>query len=413
MHDRNDSKLGSRGGERGAGAGVSPGRRDDGRKRVRRLARLSLVCILVAVMMLPAGTASAWCWRPRVYGWGYRPWCGPRVVAGYGCSSYSYSYAYRWGGYGWPVYGSCGPIFYSGCAAPAVVYGWWPGGLSVGWGYTGYGCAPFGYYGWGPFAAAAPVGVGMPAVGTLASAPAGRGGSPQAAPGGFDSIASRTRAFTSRPGAPATTVATATPDDLHAGRHGLAKSSILGRSSEPIIARPPSSGTAARMRSGKLVAAGDEHLRAGVEDRDRIADALRAYDQAARIAADLPDTHLRRAIVLTALGRSEDAQAAVRRAASIDARLADSTLSGGASLRRESSRHLPPDPVFGEHDAGAPTTLDSRSAALLARIFRGQPAPGSADASAPGGVNWIAASWRERHGESVAEGPTRDRLAAR
>jgi hypothetical protein len=369
------------------GPRTSPGLPSPG---LRSVVQTTVVALVALAAVLPADTASAWCWRPRAYaygyGWGWRPWCGPRVVATYGCSSYSYSYSYGsscygWGGWGWPGYGACGPVFYSGCAYPSVVYGWYPGGLSVGWGFSGYGCGPLGSYGWGPFAAAAPAATtrGLD-VAAVAAAPV-----------------TRTR--------PAVR-----PVSLAANEPQRARAASIGR--------PAASSTAARMRAGKLVASGDEHLRAGVDDERRLDDALRAYDQAARIAADLPDTHLRRAIVLTAMGRAEDARSAMGRAAAIDARLTDVARGAGADAgRRAPDRDLPPDPVFGDAAPGSPTTLDSRTAALLARIFR--PAGGHPVAVRDRSLaaNWIAARWQTRDGRPLPDGTERGssptRLAAR
>jgi hypothetical protein len=207
------------------GPRTSPGLPSPG---LRSVVQTTVVALVALAAVLPADTASAWCWRPRAYaygyGWGWRPWCGPRVVATYGCSSYSYSYSYGsscygWGGWGWPGYGACGPVFYSGCAYPSVVYGWYPGGLSVGWGFSGYGCGPLGSYGWGPFAAAAPAATtrGLD-VAAVAAAPV-----------------TRTR--------PAVR-----PVSLAANEPQRARAASIGR--------PAASSTAARMRAGKLVASG-------------------------------------------------------------------------------------------------------------------------------------------------------------
>jgi len=383
---------------------------------------LLLIGLVAVAMMLSAETASAWCWRPRAiaYGCGWRPWCGPRVVTTYGCSSYSYfgyGYGYRYGygyGYGWnagcgqswPGVGFCGPGFYSGIAYPAVVYGWYPGGLSVGWGFSGYGCGPLGLYGWGPFAQTT---------------------SPAATAGGLN--ISALAAGSTRPAAVSAPAATPLLAGIRAGREQPRQGALAagpGRpaSRSPLAAapRPLTSSTAARMRAGRHVAAGDDHLRAGVEDERRLAEALRAYDQAARIAADLPDTHLRRAIVLSAMGRTDDARSAVGRAAAIDARLADTrpdeprpAVAGGPTTP------LPPDPIFGEsapaagRPGGGRTALDARTDSLLARIFRFS---AGGEGQGPGGLaghNWIAARWQARDGQSAPAGSEAraSRLAAR
>jgi hypothetical protein len=143
------------------------------------------------------------------------------------------------------------------------------------------------------------------------------------------------------------------------------------------------SNPAARARAAKLVAAGDRHLRAAVNDRAKLQPALDAYRRAEKIAADQPDTFLRQAIVLTALERADDAAEAVKRAVAIDGRLAEA---GPPAL---AGKQLPPDPAFGDRPLGAPSLLAERSHALLAGIF------GTADAAVDEG-NWIAARWARR-----------------
>lgn len=140
------------------------------------------------------------------------------------------------------------------------------------------------------------------------------------------------------------------------------------------------SNPAARARAARLVAVGDRHLRAAVNDRAKLQPALDAYRRAEKIAADQPDTFLRQAIVLTALERDDDAAAAVKRAVVIDGRLAE------AGPPAQVAERLPPDPAFGDRPLGAPSLLAERSHALLAGIFYG------ADAAADEG-NWIAARW--------------------
>lgn len=140
------------------------------------------------------------------------------------------------------------------------------------------------------------------------------------------------------------------------------------------------SNPAARARAAKLVAVGDRHLRAAVDDRAKLQPALDAYRRAEKIAADQPDTALRQAIVLTALERADDAAEAVKRAVAIDGRLAE------AGPPAVAGKQLPPDPAFGDRPLGAPTLLAERSNALLGGIF------GTADDGADE-RNWIAARW--------------------
>ena len=155
---------------------------------------------------------------------------------------------------------------------------------------------------------------------------------------------------------------------------------VAAAANDPV--RP--SNAAARDRAAKLVATGDRHLRAAVADRAKLQPALAAYRRAANIAADQPDTFLRQAIVLTALERADDAQAAVNRAIAIDGRLAEAPAAAVAGGDR-----LPPDPVFGDRPLGGPSLLAQRSAGLIGGIF-------GADAEEVDGPNWIADRWSRR-----------------
>ena len=148
------------------------------------------------------------------------------------------------------------------------------------------------------------------------------------------------------------------------------------------------SNAVARLRASRLVAVGDRHLRAAVQDPAKLQAALRAYRRAEAIAADQPDTFLRQAIVLTSLDRAEDAAAAVSRAVAIDGRLAEAGPPAPAAER------MRPDPAFGDRPAGAPSPLAERSHALLADIFDAVDAGGD-------GVNWIAARWARRAHRAV------------
>lgn len=144
------------------------------------------------------------------------------------------------------------------------------------------------------------------------------------------------------------------------------------------------SNAAARDRAAKLVATGDQHLRAALADRTKLHRALDAYRRAEKIAADQPDTFLRQAIVLTALDRADDAQTAVTRAIAVDGRLADAPAPALAGGDRP-----PPDPVFGDRPLGGPSLLAERSAGLIGGIFR-------EEAGRIDGPNWIADRWSRR-----------------
>jgi hypothetical protein len=150
----------------------------------------------------------------------------------------------------------------------------------------------------------------------------------------------------------------------------------------PDAVRP--SNPAARDRAAKLVATGDGHLRAALADRAKLQRALDAYRRAETIAADQPDTFLRQAIVLTALDRADDAQAAVKRAIAIDGRLAEASAPAAAAADQP-----PPDPVFGDRPLGGPSLLAERSTVLIAGIF-------GAEGDAGSGRNWIADRWSRR-----------------
>jgi len=145
---------------------------------------------------------------------------------------------------------------------------------------------------------------------------------------------------------------------------------------------------AARLRAAKLVAIGDRHLRSAVADRAKLRAALDAYRRAETIAADDPDTALRQALVLTALDRPDDAEAAMRRATEIDGRLA------AATVPEAPAEGVPPDPVFGDRPLGSPSPLAVRSASLVAGIFAAEGGVGDAG-------NWIADRWLRELGGQV------------
>ena len=143
------------------------------------------------------------------------------------------------------------------------------------------------------------------------------------------------------------------------------------------------SNDAARLRAAKLVAQGDRHLRDAAREPRQLSAALAAYRRAEAVAPDLPDTFLRKAIVLAALDRPDDAATAVARAVAIDGRLGTDRPAAIAAGDR-----LPPDPVFGDRPMGEPSALAARSASLLEGIFR--------DGAGNGGraePNWIADRW--------------------
>jgi len=128
-----------------------------------------------------------------------------------------------------------------------------------------------------------------------------------------------------------------------------------------------------RRRAADLVAAGDRHLRS----RGGVAGLLAAassYRRATVVAGDDPDTHIRHAIVLTALGRDREADAAASRAVALDGRLAD----------RPADR-LP----------GQPVPVEARGAAILREIAA------AAEADQPA-VAALADRWAGRFGGPLA-----------
>jgi hypothetical protein len=325
--------------------------------------------ILAATMS--ADSASAWCWRGG-YRFGWRPFCGPR---------YSYSYSYGYSGCfapAWsPAWNWCGPrVFSYSCYTP-YVYGCYPYSYNLGcspyWGWNGWGCGPFAY---NP--------VCLPSSFAPVYGPAGV--FPYLGLASNETVAQPAAVVTSTPPRPLVLAS--------AAREAPAFPTPAGRVSGTTIVR--ASSTEARMRAGKLVAIGDQHMQAAIGDRGRLPKALDAYKRAATIAADQPDTFLRQAIALAAMDREEASDAAVARAVAIDARLGDDPRAA-----RDAAKRLPPDPVFGDRPAGGPTVLAARTGGLLARIFRDEAGIAGDDG------NWIAARWNARFGGPEA------RLAAK
>jgi tetratricopeptide (TPR) repeat protein len=319
------------------------------RKRVGfRWFQVALLVVVAVAAVAHPRPASAWCgrWQGGGFGWyrpacfrpfAYRPFCPP--VYGYGFTNYrTFSYC--------SSYGS--PGFFSGWSYP-YAYGcnWYSYNPMI---YTPYyNCYPSAFapvYG--------PAGV-LPFMGFGAAA------SPAAS---VQSIAAR------QPSARPALVAAAP------------RATALATSLR-------SSNAQARLRAGRLMAVGDRHLRSAVDDPARLARALDSYRRAATIAPDLPDNHLRQAIVLTALDRQDDAAAAIQRAIAIDGRLGDDPRAAVAAAGR-----LPPVPALAA--APASTALAARSESLIGRIFRDE-ATGDEPAA-----NWIADRWSRQWQAEIA-----------
>ncbi len=348
----------------------------------RRRSSLVAACLAAALVAAfgPVQQAAAWpCrWRaawcgPRpacIQPFAFRPWCRPDFaygagfggygIGGYGFSSYrSYTYATPgfYSSFGGPGFGGwgCGyPIYgYRGCGYPF-------------WGYRPYGCGWYFPSGFAPVFG--PAGV-MPYLGISST---------------INGSSATVASFASQPQAAGRVVAAQVNPPARPIRAAVG----------PAVATIRASNAIARRRAGRLLATGDGHLRNAVERPVALANALDAYRRAAAIAPDLPDTFLRQAIVLTAQGRDDDAQAAVARAVAIDARLGEDTAAAVAAADR-----LPPEPAFRLARNGGPTPLAARSMNLLDRIFK---AEGNAGADAAGvNVNWIADRWSRQWQDQI------------
>ena len=348
----------------------------------RRRSSLVAACLAAALVAAfgPVQQAAAWpCrWRaawcgPRpacVQPFAFRPWCRPDFaygagfggygIGGYGFSSYrSYTYATPgfYSSFGGPGFGGWG------CGYP--IYGYRACGYPF-WGYRPYGCGWYFPSGFAPVFG--PAGV-MPYLGISST---------------INGSSATVASFASQPQAAGRVVAAQVNPPARPIRAAVG----------PAVATIRASNAIARRRAGRLLATGDGHLRNAVERPVALANALDAYRRAAAIAPDLPDTFLRQAIVLTAQGRDDDAQAAVARAVAIDARLGEDTAAAVAAADR-----LPPEPAFRLARNGGPTPLAARSMNLLDRIFK---AEGNAGADAAGvNVNWIADRWSRQWQDQI------------
>ena len=138
----------------------------------------------------------------------------------------------------------------------------------------------------------------------------------------------------------------------------------------------------ARLRASRLVAVGDRQLRDANGDPAQIRRAVDSYRRAAAIAGDQPDTFVREAIALVAIGEGGQADAAMAKAVAIDGRLADV---------RPAAGNQRPDPVFGDRPTDVAQPLAARGQAVLQRIGA-ETAAGDADPA----VQWLAGRWANR-----------------
>ena len=133
---------------------------------------------------------------------------------------------------------------------------------------------------------------------------------------------------------------------------------------------------------------GDRHLRAAHGDPVRLTAALDAYRRAAAIAQDQPDIQLRQSLVLVALDRQDQADAAIGRAVAVDGRLAPVPAPPAAGLQAVAAT----DPVFGDRPAGAAPPFAVRGAAILREIA----AQGGGGEGAGRVVATLADRWSQR-----------------
>jgi hypothetical protein len=168
------------------------------------------------------------------------------------------------------------------------------------------------------------------------------------------------------------------------GTTALATNSAAG------VTRPksaPVSNAATRQRAARLVAAGDRHLATAAGDATRLRAALDAYRRAAAIARDEPDTFIRQALVLEALGQAAAADKPLAQAVALDGRLA----AAGSASRPGA----PPDPAFGARAAGEPALLALRGQAILQQIAAAAPGD-DRDGPAAEAIAWLAERWSGR-----------------
>jgi hypothetical protein len=149
----------------------------------------------------------------------------------------------------------------------------------------------------------------------------------------------------------------------------------------------PMSNAATRQRAARLVAAGDQHLAAAAGDAARLRAALDAYRRAAAIARDEPDTFIRQALALEALGQAAAADKPLAQAVALDGRLAVA----GTGSRPDA----PPDPAFGTRAAGKPAPLALRGQVILQQIAAAVPGD-DRDGRAAEAIAWLAERWSGR-----------------
>jgi hypothetical protein len=281
-----------------------------------------------------------WGWGCRPWGWGCAPWYGATTWSGYDSVSLSV-----------PVGG--GATFFSGALVPYPVYGGW--GYPATWVPGGYG-----WYGY-------PYGTVLPS-----------GFAPQFGPAGvFPFLGLGASTANANAGALAARAPTASRPVIAAAPQGGGRTAVV-RASTGV----------ARLRAARLVAVGDRNLRAADGDPVRLTAALDAYRRAAAIAQDQPDIQLRQSLVLMALDRQDQADAAISRAVAIDGRLAPVPAPPAAGLQAVATA----DPIFGDRPAGTAPPFAVRGAAILREIA----AQARGDDAAGRVVATLADRWSQR-----------------
>ena len=176
---------------------------------------------------------------------------------------------------------------------------------------------------------------------------------------------------------------------------GVSTTAVVSNSTR-VVTRPkpaPVSNAATRQRAADLVAAGDRHLAAAAGDAARLRAGLDAYRRAAAVARDEPDTFIRQALALEALGQAAAADKPLAQAVALDGRLA----AGGSAPRPGG----PTDPAFGARAAGEPAPLAVRGQAILQQIAAAAPAD-DRDGRAAEAIAWLVERWSGRwQGEAV------------
>jgi hypothetical protein len=149
--------------------------------------------------------------------------------------------------------------------------------------------------------------------------------------------------------------------------HVAATGPVVRRQASP----PRIASLRSRRRARDFVAKGDRMLREAAGDPATLAAVAETYRRATAAAGDDPDIQIRHAIALAAVGRHQDARAAVSKATALDGRLAD-------------------------RPAGQPTAVVTRGNAILRAIAA------VGDGPLPGHLADVAAAWTGERAGPIA-----------